>query len=129
MKTVLIVEDEENIAEAEKMILEDVFTVHVANDGEEGLRLAKEVKPDVIVLDLMLPKVDGLDVCKQIKAIPELSATKVVMVTAKNQQIDEEEGLDVGADDYIMKPFEPIELVHVITQVLEKEIREAEKSE
>ena len=118
-KSVLIVEDEENIANAERMILEDEFDVHIAKDGMEGLRMAKDIKPDIVVLDLMLPRMDGLDVCKKIKTNKEIGS-KVVMVTAKNQPNDEIKGMDFGADDYIMKPFEPIELMHVINQVMSK---------
>lgn len=119
MRNVLIVEDEENIANAERIILSEQFNVHIAKDGMEGLRMAKELLPDVVVLDLMLPRMDGLDVCRRIKENPSLSHTKVVMVTAKNQDNDEKRGLDFGADDYIMKPFEPLELMHVISQVLD----------
>ena len=128
-KNVLIVEDEENIANAEKIILEDYYNVHIAKDGMEGLMKAKELRPDVVVLDLMLPRMDGLDVCRRIKSNPELSGTKVVMVTAKNQQEDENTGMDLGADDYIMKPFEPIEIVHVIQQVLDKCDNSEEKTD
>lgn len=117
-KSLLIIEDEENIANAERIILEDEFDVHIAKDGMEGLRVAKELKPDIVVLDLMLPRMGGLDVCKKIKSNKELGS-KVVMVTAKNQDTDELRGIEYGADDYIMKPFEPIELMHVIGQVLD----------
>ncbi len=118
-KTVLIVEDEHNIAKAEQMILEEHYTVHVAHDGELGLAKAKEVKPDVILLDVMMPKMSGFDVCKAVRCDKTLDATKIVMVTAKNQQKDEAEGMGLGANDYIMKPFEPDELIHVIKQVLD----------
>ena len=117
-KTVLVVEDEPNIAKAEKLILEGEYTVHVAHDGEAGLAKAKELKPDVIVLDVMIPKMSGFDVCKAIKSDRSLDSVKVIMVTAKNQPKDEKSGMELGADDYIMKPFEPDELLHVIQQVL-----------
>jgi DNA-binding response OmpR family regulator len=128
-KTLLIVEDEENIANAERIILEDAYDVHIAKDGMEGLMMAKELKPDVVVLDLMLPRMDGLDVCRKIKENAELNSTKVVMVTAKNQDDDEKKGMDFGADDYIMKPFEPIELVHVVEQVLAQLEAESKQEE
>jgi len=119
-KNLLIIEDEENIARAQELILADEFNVSVAKDGAEGLRKAKKLKPDVIVLDLMMPKMNGIEVCKSIKSDKSLSHTKVVMVTAKNKPEDELKGMDTGADDYIMKPFEADELKHVISQVLKE---------
>ena len=118
--SIVIVEDEVNIANAEKLILQAEYDVHLAHDGEEGLRLIKEVKPTLVVLDLMLPKMSGVEICKQIRADAALKGTKVVMVTAKNEDRDEQEGMDTGADDYIMKPFEPVELRHVVNQVLKE---------
>ena len=115
-KICLIIEDETSIANAQAMILRDEFIVHHAADGEEGIRKALRLKPAVVILDLMLPKVHGYEVCKRIKE--ELRETKVVMVTAKNQDRDEQAGMGLGADDYIMKPFEADELLHVVHQVL-----------
>lgn len=118
MKSVLVIEDDLNIARAEEMILSSQFKVHLAHDGEDGLKKASEVKPDIIVLDLMLPKIGGLEICKRIRQHPGLRHTKVVMVTAKNQPSDELKGMGFGADDYIMKPFEADELLHVVNQVM-----------
>ncbi len=118
-KKVLIIEDEVNIAKAEELILQDDYDVHLAHDGEEGLRKIRKVRPDVVVLDWMLPKISGVDVLAALRKDPSTAKTKVVMVTAKNRQEDEDIGIDAGADDYIMKPFEPIELMHVINQVLD----------
>lgn len=117
-KNVLIVEDEPYIAEAEKLILEENYDVHIARDGIEGFDKMKRIRPDVVILDIMLPKMDGFQLCQKIREDKTLKNTKIVMVTSKNQQPDEDFGMDVGADDYIMKPFEPTELVHVINQVL-----------
>jgi len=117
-KSIVIVEDDINIAKAEAMILEKDFDVHLAHDGESGHNLVVEKKPDLVILDLMIPKLHGYEVCKKIKSNPELANTKVVMVTAKNEDRDEAMGMDIGADDYIMKPFEGVELKHVINQVL-----------
>ena len=119
-KNLLIIEDHENIAKAQELILQDQFNVHIAADGEQGLEKAKSIKPDLIILDLMLPKIGGLDVCKMIRQNDEIKNTKIVMVTAKNQSIDEIKGMDTGADDYIMKPFEADELLHVVSQVLKE---------
>ncbi len=117
-KTLVIVEDEPNIAKAEKLILEELYNVHIANDGEVGLSKIREIIPDLVVLDVMMPKISGFEVCKAIRSDKRLSEVKIVMVTAKNQNKDEQTGLDLGADDYIMKPFEPEELLHVINQTL-----------
>jgi DNA-binding response OmpR family regulator len=119
-KTIVIVEDDVNIAKAEALILGNEYNVHLAHDGESGHKLIQEKKPDLVVLDLMLPKLHGYEVCKLVKSNPELADTKVVMVTAKNQDTDEIKGLEIGADDYIMKPFEGVELKHVINQILDK---------
>ena len=117
-KDVLIIEDEPNIAKAEAIILKDYFNVHHAYDGEEGLKIARKVKPDLVILDLMLPKRGGYDVCFNIRQDRNLKDTKIIMLTAKTQDLDEDKGMLVGADDYIMKPFEPEELLHVIRQVM-----------
>lgn len=119
-KNILIIEDDENIAKAEELILMSDFNVHLAKDGKEGLSKAKEIKPDLIILDLMLPKIGGIDVCKNIREDSDIKSTKIVMVTAKNQERDELKGMDTGADDYIMKPFEADELMHVVNQVLKQ---------
>ena len=111
MKNVLIIEDEENIAKAEGMILGNDFNVHFANDGEIGLKKAKEIKPHLIVLDLMLPGRGGYDICYHLRQNEETKNIKILMVTAKNQQIDEEKGVMVGADEYLTKPFEPDQLL------------------
>lgn len=117
-QTVLIVEDEISIAKAQELILSERYNVHLAHDGEAGLEKAKDIKPDIVVLDIMMPKLSGYEVCRAIRNDARLAATKIVMVTAKNQDKDEALGMDLGADDYIMKPFEPEELLHVVSQVL-----------
>ncbi|MFH1173955.1 MAG: response regulator [archaeon] len=121
-KSIVVIEDDKNIAQAEKIILEREFSVNVAHDGKEGLDLAQQLKPDVVILDIMMPKLSGYDVCKAIRASPDLNHTKIIMVTAKDRQIDELHGMDLGADDYIMKPFEPEELRHVVHQVLKEQL-------
>lgn len=117
-KTVLIVEDEKNIARAEGIILSKNFNVHYAEDGEEALAMAKKVSPDLIILDLMLPKRGGYDVCFQLRQHPILSSAKIIMVTAKNLPIDKDKGKFIGADFYITKPFEPDDLRNAVNQVL-----------
>jgi DNA-binding response OmpR family regulator len=117
-KNILIIEDEVHIANAERLILESEFNVHVAMDGKEGLTKALELQPHVIILDIMLPSMNGFDICKKLREHKHMNATKIVMVTAKDQDKDELAGMNLGADDYIMKPFEADELIHVVNQVL-----------
>jgi len=116
-KTVLIIEDQDAIAEAERIILQDQYNVHLASDGLEGLKKVRAIRPDAVVLDIMMPHVDGFEVCKQIREDPSLNHVKIV-VTSKNREHDEQKGMGIGADDYIMKPFEPVELLHVLQQML-----------
>ena len=92
-----------------------------AGTGEDGLAVLDKKLCDGIILDLMLPKVNGIEICRRLRSDESLTHTKIVMVTAKNQPADELKGMDIGADDYIMKPFEAEELLHVINQVLKQE--------
>ena len=110
-KKVLIVEDEHNIAQAQALILQDNFDIYIASDGERGLELAKKLRPDLIVLDLMLPKRGGYDLCFNVRQDKSIKATKILMVTAKVLDTDKEKGVLVGADDYLTKPFDPDDLL------------------
>ena len=106
---VLIVEDEESIAELEKDYLElSGFEVTVAKDGESGLNLALSQNFNMIILDLMLPGVDGFEICRQVR---EQKNTPIIIVSARKEDIDKIRGLGLGADDYVTKPFSPSELV------------------
>ena len=109
MSRILIIEDESAIAELEKDYLElSGFEVEVANDGEIGLNQALSEECDLIILDLMLPGVDGFEICRQVR---EKKNTPIIMVSAKEDDIDKIRGLGLGADDYMTKPFSPSELV------------------
>ena len=109
MSKILIVEDEETIADLEKDYLElSGFEVEVANDGETGLETALKDEYSLFILDLMLPGVDGFEICKKIR---EEKNTPIIMVSAKKDDIDKIRGLGLGADDYMTKPFSPSELV------------------
>jgi DNA-binding response OmpR family regulator len=109
MKQILIVEDEELIAQLEKDYLEvSGYKVDIATDGEKGLQLGLTGEYDLIILDVMLPLINGFEVCKQIR---EKHQIPILMVTAKKEDIDMIRGLGLGADDYITKPFKPVELV------------------
>ena len=109
MSRILIIEDEEAIADLEKDYLElSGFAVEVANDGETGLKKALEEEYDLYILDLMLPGIDGFDICRQIR---DVKNTPIILVSAKKDDIDKIRGLGLGADDYMTKPFSPSELV------------------
>ncbi len=119
MATVLIVEDDRSMAVA----LSDGFSyegfdVEVAMDGEEGLRLAREVDPDLMILDIMLPKMTGLEICKILRG--EGSPLPIIMLTARGQEIDKVLGLKLGADDYVTKPFSFMELRARVDAVLRR---------
>lgn len=109
MSKILIVEDEAAIADLEKDYLElSGFEVEIAGDGEIGLEKALKEDYDLVILDLMLPKVDGFEICRQVR---EAKNTPIIMVSAKKDDIDKIRGLGLGADDYMTKPFSPSELV------------------
>ena len=109
MSKILIVEDEESIAELEKDYLElSGFEVEIANDGSEGLERALNEEFNLIILDLMLPGVDGFEICRKVR---EEKNTPIIMVSAKKEDINKIRGLGLGADDYITKPFSPSEMV------------------
>ena len=109
MSKILIVEDENSIAELERDYLElSGFEVEVANDGQTGLEKSLSEDYDLIILDLMLPEVDGFEICRQVRVEKN---TPIIMVSAKKDDIDKIRGLGLGADDYMTKPFSPSELV------------------
>ncbi len=117
-KKALIVEDDINIAELIQLYLErDGFEVSLAYDGGKAVSLFHEVSPDIVLLDLMLPVMDGLQVCKEIR---KTSAVPIIMLTAKGETADKITGLDTGADDYMTKPFEVKELLARIHAVMRR---------
>ena len=119
--TVLIVEDDPTITDfVQRYLRRDGHRVLTAADGVEGLRIARERKPDLIVLDLMLPKLDGIAVCQALRAESDVA---VIMLTARVEEEDRLTGLDVGADDYMTKPFSPRELAARVRAVLRRTAR------
>jgi DNA-binding response OmpR family regulator len=123
MAKILVVDDEKNIVKGIKFSLEqDGMTVDTAHDGEEGLSLARAGDYDLIVLDIMLPKMEGTEVCR---AIRETSQVPVIMVTAKGDDMDKIMGLEFGADDYITKPFNVLELKARIKAILRRSAKPA----
>ena len=120
-KRILVVDDEEGIVKLVKMYLEHHrYEILVANDGQEGLEKAKTEKPDLIVLDLMLPKINGYKVCGLLKKDTRYAKTPVILFTAKAQEKDVKLGEEVGADAYITKPYEPEILLAKIKELLKQ---------
>jgi two-component system, OmpR family, alkaline phosphatase synthesis response regulator PhoP len=118
MKTILVVDDERNIVDLLRLYLEkEGFAVAAAYDGEEALVLYARHDPDLVILDLMLPKVDGLDVCREIRRRGD---TPVLMLTARSDDIDAIVGLELGADDYVTKPFNPRALMARVKAILRR---------
>ena len=118
---VLIVDDEEHIVELLQFNLVNAgYKVITANNGLDALKKVIENKPDLLLLDLMLPGMDGLDVCKEIKRDKETSKTSIIMLTAKSEELDKILGLELGADDYITKPFSIRELLARVKAVLRR---------
>lgn len=118
-KKILIADDNENIREALTYLLEDEgYKLWMAKDGVEALREVRNVRPDIIFLDIMMPEMNGYDVCRIIKNDPELKKTYVIMLTAKGQVAEQERGKEVGADEYIVKPFSPMEILTKIKKLL-----------
>lgn len=118
MGKVLVVDDDENIAEIIKMYLESAgYSVKLCYDGKEALNIYTEYKPDLALLDVMLPHMDGIDILKWIR---KDNATPVIMLTAKGETFDKVLALELGADDYMVKPFEPKELIARVKAVLRR---------
>ena len=120
MKKILIVEDQPDIRKLIRMTLEfEDFEIHEAADGAFGLRMASAIGPDLVLLDVMMPgELDGLQVCQRIKSDPKLAGLKVVLLTARGQARDREAGQHAGADDYLVKPFSPLQLIETIERLV-----------
>jgi two-component system phosphate regulon response regulator PhoB len=118
---VLVVEDEAALVTLLTYNLEaEGFRVTAARNGEDALLLAKEQKPDLVLLDWMLPLMSGIEVCRQLRRLPETRATPILMLTARGEEGDKLRGLDSGADDYVTKPFSPAELMARVRALLRR---------
>jgi two-component system alkaline phosphatase synthesis response regulator PhoP len=118
---VLLVEDEQDVAELIRYNLtKEGYDVVLCGNGNEALRLARENRPDVILLDIMVPQLNGWEVCRRIKKDPELAAIPVIMVSGRVEEGDKVLGFEVGADDYVTKPFSPRELIARVRAVLRR---------
>jgi two-component system alkaline phosphatase synthesis response regulator PhoP len=127
-EVILIVDDEEDIRELVELNLDrEGYQILACDTGERALELVRSRKPDLIVLDLMLPGVDGLEVCKRLKADPNTGHIPVVMLTAKGEEADIVAGLELGADDYVTKPFSGKVLVARVRRLLRRHVDESEE--
>ncbi len=126
---ILIVEDEAEIAELLQLYLEkEGFTCRICRDGVNALTVFQEMQPDLIILDLMIPGLDGLEVCARIRQKPGVKDPYILMLTAKGEEIDRIIGLSTGADDYLVKPFSPKELVARARALLRRSLRQGGQS-
>lgn len=118
-KKILVIEDEKELVEMVQLRLEaNGYDIIIAHDGQEGLNKAKKEKPDLIILDLMLPKIDGYKVCRMLKFDEKYKKIPIILFTARAQESDKKMGEEVGADAYITKPFEPKVLLAKISELL-----------
>lgn len=118
-KSILVVEDEPNIVLSLKFLMEKAgFDVRVASDGEQALEAVDDRKPDLILLDVMIPKRDGYDVCQTIRSNQDYSDIYIIMLTAKGREVDREKGMALGANDYVTKPFSTRDLTETVKQLL-----------
>ena len=117
-ETILVVDDEQNIIELARLYLEqDGYRVEQANTGKQALDKIKQVDPALLILDLMLPEIDGWEVCRRVRASSDLP---IIMLTARDEDVDKIVGLELGADDYLTKPFNPRELVARVKAILRR---------
>jgi two-component system alkaline phosphatase synthesis response regulator PhoP len=127
---ILIVDDEPDILELiEYNLKKEGYQVFLANNGQEGITVAKKVHPDLIILDIMMPKMDGIEACRLMRAIPEFKSTFMVFLTARSEEYSEIAGFNVGADDYIAKPIKPRALVSRINAILRRNSSQDEISD
>jgi two-component system alkaline phosphatase synthesis response regulator PhoP len=118
---VLVVDDEEYIQHILNFsFCAEGYEVVTASDGEEGVSKARDEKPDIIVMDIMMPKMDGYEACKQIKTDPQTKDIPVILLTAKGRDADRKLGIEVGADDYVVKPFSPGRLIERVEGIMKK---------
>ncbi|MBI5416492.1 response regulator [Candidatus Poribacteria bacterium] len=121
-KSILIVDDEPYIRSLLEETLEDVaekgIEIFIAENGEKGLEMTLEHNPNLIFLDVMMPKMNGYDMCEAVKKTHKLDKTYIIMLTAKGQEIDGKKGIDVGANEYLTKPFDPDEILAKTSKIL-----------
>ena len=120
-RTILVIEDEKDLADIVRRCLErEQFDVIVAMDGVSGLRIAKEHRPDLVLLDINMPGLDGLQVCRELRSLPRHAGLPIMILSARASAADRVVGLELGADDYLVKPFLPRELVARVNAILRR---------
>ena len=118
-QTILVVEDEPNIVESLSFLMKKAgFVVRVARDGNTAIRTIESEAPDLVLLDIMMPRRDGYEVCRTIRANPDWDDVRIIMLSAKGRDLDRRKGLELGADDYITKPFSTREIVERVHEIL-----------
>ncbi len=128
-KKLVVIEDDQDITRlVTHYLTKEGYAVKSSQDGIRGLQLIKQEKPDLVILDLMLPEMDGLEVCKRLRADPKTSALPIIVLTAKGEESDKIVGLELGADDYVTKPFSPKELVARVKALFRRSERQVEES-
>lgn len=127
-RKILIVDDEPDMVENTRLFLDHKgHEVLSAFDGEEGLRIARQERPDIILLDVMMPKINGYQVCRELKGDAETKSIPIIMLTAKAQESDKSWGKEVGADNYVTKPFEMNDLIQKIEDLLKNRVVTADR--
>lgn len=120
-KVILVVDDEPNILLSLEYLMQQAgYEVRSARDGDAAIEAMESGKPDLVLLDVMMPRRDGYEVCQAIRARPEWQGVKIIMLTAKGREVEREKGLSLGADDYVTKPFATQELVDKVHQILDE---------
>ncbi len=121
---ILLVDDEQDVLDFLKYNFEkEGFTVHTARDGESGKVLATKIKPDLIILDVMMPGIDGVEVCRELREMPQMDNTLIIFLTARGEDYSEIAGFEVGADDYITKPIRPRVLIARTKALLKRKLK------
>jgi two-component system alkaline phosphatase synthesis response regulator PhoP len=128
--TIIIVDDEEDVLEfLHYNLTKEGFKVHTANNGIDGKKLAKKVKPDLIILDVMMPGIDGIELCNDLRELPEFQDVLIIFLSARGEDYSQIAGFDVGADDYITKPIRPRVLVARIKALLKRRSKSVAEEE
>ena len=127
---ILVVDDEPDILElVEYNLKKEGYLVYTATNGQEGVAKAREILPDLIILDVMMPKMDGIEACRIMRTMPEFKNTFMVFLTARSEEYSEIAGFNVGADDYIAKPIKPRSLISRINAILRRNVQNEEEPE
>jgi len=121
-RTILIVDDEPNIVLSLEYLMQQTgYTVRTAADGEQALQSIAEAPPDLVLLDINIPEINGFEVCSTVRANPDWAKVRILMLTAKGRDVEREKGMAMGADDYLTKPFATQEVIDKVRELLDEE--------